>query len=108
MSAIKTHEMFDIVHGGDLEVSNEEGEHTLNVKTLMVSRQHPGRCQIFTQRENTGSLPSYKTKVYHGQIENIKPADTVTEFSIKARIDDEVRDLQLKTVPSKSSECCVQ
>jgi len=106
MSAMKTHELFHVVNGDDITFSNEEGEHILHVKSLMVSRQQPSVCQIFTEKENTGSL-SRATKVYHAKIETISPQSETTDFSVKAKVGTTFHKLQLKTVRSENSECTI-
>ena len=107
MSAIKTHEMFHIVHGDDIEFSNEDGDHTLQVKTLMISRQHPSICQLFTEKENTGSFKSCETKVLSGKIVTISPSSTTTEFAVKAKVGESFQELNLKCQKSADSECCI-
>jgi hypothetical protein len=106
MSAIKTHELFNIVQGDTITVEDEEGEQILNVKSLLISRQKPHICQIFTERENAGSM-NRGTQVYHAKIETIEPGATSTDFSVKAKVGDEFHKLSLKTVRSESSECII-
>lgn len=106
MSAIKTHELWDIVNGDDITVSNEEGEQTFKVKSILVSRQQPSTCQIFAEQENTGSVKN-NTTVYHGFINAIKPNSTSTEFEVKAKVGDEIHELNLQSVRSQSRECII-
>ena len=106
MSAIKTHEMFHIVAADDINFENEDGEHCFHIKSMMVSRQQPSICQLFAEKENTGSLVR-ETKVSNAKIEQINPETNVTQFSVKAKIGDEFRKLNLKTVRSENSECCI-
>ena len=107
MSAIKTHELFNIVQGDDIVFENAEGtEHVLKVKSLMVERQRPSFCQIFTERENAGSM-ARETKCYHAKIQTIVPETAYTEFAIKAKVNDDFHELKLKTVKSESSECTI-
>lgn len=106
MSAMKTHEMFNIVHGDSIQFENDKGEQTFEVKSIMVSRQQPSICQLFTQKENTGSL-ARETQVYHAKIETISPDTTTTDFSVRAKVGDEIQTLKLKTVRSESSDCCI-
>ena len=106
MSAIKTHEMFNVVAADDINFENEEGEHCFHIKSMLVSRQQPSVCQLFTEKENTGSLVR-ETKVYNAKIEQICPNPTVTQFSVKAKIGNEFQQLNLKTVRSENSECCI-
>ena len=58
MSAIKTHELFHVVDGDDITYENDGEEHTLQVKSVLVERQRPSVCQIFTEKENVGSMAS--------------------------------------------------
>ena len=107
MSAIKTHELFNIVQGDDIVFQNEDGEdQVLKVKSLMVERQRPSFCQIFTERENAGSM-ARETKCYHAKIQTIVPETAYTEFAVKAKINDNFHELNLKTVKSESSECTI-
>lgn len=107
MSAMKTHELWDIVHGDNITVENEDGEQSMLVKKMLVSRQRPSMCQIFTEGESTGSISSTTTKVYNGKIKTIVPTDNLTEFTINAKVGDHIQGLCLKTVKSQQSECTV-
>jgi|MDSY01.1.fsa_nt_gb hypothetical protein len=107
MSAIKTHEQFQIVTGDNIEYSNEDGEHSLQPTSLVVSRQTPSICQIFTTKENTGSLQSSETQVYHGKIETISPGTTATEFVVKVRVGESFQNVKLQCQRSESSECSI-
>ena len=108
MSAIRTHEFFDIVDGDMIEFENDDGPQSLRVKTIMISRQNPTVCQLFASAENTGSLTSRQTKVYHGQISSFTTLNsTKTDFSVKAKIGDEFKSLELRTTKSNSSGCCI-
>ena len=106
MSALKTHEVFTVIDSEEVLCTNGKDE-TVQIKSLVVSRMHPSRCQVFTRKENIGSMSSPETKVYNGVIETIRPSLDVTEFDIKARMNNELVGLTLKTVPSKSSECSI-
>ena len=104
---MKTHELWDIVHGGNITVENEDGEQSMIVKKMLVSRQSPSMCQIFTEGESTGSISSSTTKVYNGKIETMVSIDKVTEFTINAKVGDHMQELCLKSVKSQQSECTV-
>tara|TARA_B110000046_G_C12678266_1_gene267436 strand:- start:92 stop:415 length:324 start_codon:yes stop_codon:yes gene_type:complete len=106
MSAIKTHELFNIVSGDDIMFSNEDGEQVFKVMSLSVERQRPSICQIFTEKESAGSM-SRPTTVYNAKIENIIPSASSTEFCLKAKVNDEFQELKLTTVRSNSSECVI-
>lgn len=107
MSAMKTHELWDIVHGDVVTVENEDGEQSMIVKKMLVSRQSPSMCQIFTEGESTGSISSSTTKVYNGKIKTMVPTDNLTEFTINAKVGDHIQGLCLKSVKSQQSECTV-
>jgi len=106
MSAIKTHETFNIVSGDDITFENDEGEHVFHVKSILIERQRPSICQIFAEKENAGSM-SRATTVYNAKIEQIVPGSTSTEFSVKAKVNDSFHVLKLNTVRSESSECII-
>ena len=106
MSAIKTHELFNIVDGDDIVFENDDGEQRFRVKSLMVERQFPSKCQIFAEKENVGSM-ARGTKCWTAKIETIKPESASTDFSVKAKVNNEFQTLQLKTVRSASSECAI-
>jgi|TARA_B110000908_G_C9897402_1_gene289465 hypothetical protein len=99
--------MFNIVDGDDITYQNEDGEdQVLQVKSLLVERQKPSVCQIFTEKENAGSM-SRETKCFHAKIETITPGTSHTEFAVKAKVNNEFHTLNLKTVRSESSECTI-
>jgi hypothetical protein len=109
MSAIKTHEFFNIVGGDRIDFENESGPQSLKVSRMMVSRQNPTLCQLFAHEENRGSISSRETKVYHGQIDAFTKTvnSSETKFSVKAKIGDQIQTLELQTVKSNNSECCI-
>jgi len=106
MSAIKTHELWTIVHGDDITFKNEEGEQTFKVKSILVSRQRPKTCQIFAEQENAGSV-SNNTTVYHGFINAITPNSASTDFEVKAKVGEQIQELNLQSVRSESRECII-
>jgi hypothetical protein len=107
MSAMKTHDLWDIVHGDNITVENEDGEQSMVVKKMLVSRTRPSTCQIFTECESVGSIASSTTKVYSGRIETMVPTDNITNFTINAKVGDHLQELCLKTVKSQQSECTI-
>lgn len=108
MSAIKTHEFFTVVSGDQVDFENEDGTHKLQVKTMMIPRANPTTCQLFTEKENTGSLSSRETRVYHGSIVSFSTGDSPTrKFQVKAKVGDAFKELNLQTVKSHNSECCI-
>jgi hypothetical protein len=107
MSAIKQHELWDIVHGDDIMYSNESGEQTMKCKRLLVSRQRPSHCQVFAESENTGSISSSNTQIYPGKISSSVPNDVGSEFTVKTKVAGEVKELKFKSVRSQNSECII-
>lgn len=107
MSAIKTHETFHILAAELVEFSNEDGDHKLKAKSLLVSRQWPNFCQIFAEEENIGSLQSCETIVLTGKIVTISPTSTSTDFLVKAKVGETFHELNLKCQKSADSECCI-
>tara|TARA_B110000091_G_scaffold130897_1_gene140334 strand:- start:6082 stop:6408 length:327 start_codon:yes stop_codon:yes gene_type:complete len=107
MSAMKTHELWDIIHGDDITFENEEGQQKMTVKKLLVYRRNPSLCQIFTEGESTGSISSRNTRVYSGKIESMVPTDKATNFTIKAKVGDNIQGLTLESVKSQQSECTI-
>ena len=53
------------------------------------------------------SISSSTTKVYNGKIKTIVPTDNLTEFTINAKVGDQIQGLCLKSVKSQQSECTV-
>ena len=107
MSAIKTHDVWDVVHGDDVVIQNEDGSVTHNVKSIMIDRNKPSFCQLFTEGENTGSLSSRSTKVLSAKINSISPNVNTTDFAVNAKVGEEVQILNFKTVKNKNSECII-
>lgn len=106
MSAIRTHTLFNIVQGDNITFENDDGEQTLKVKSLLLSRQQPHICQIFTEREAAGSM-NRGTQVYHAKVETIEPGVASTDFFVKAKVGDNFHSLTLKTVRSEESDCVI-
>ena len=107
MSAMKQHELWDIVHGDDIECSSDSGPQTMKCKRLLVSRQRPSHCQVFVESENAGSISSSNTQVYPGKISSSVPNEVGSDFTVKTKIEGKVQELTFKSVRSKSSECII-
>jgi len=107
MSAIKTHDLWDVVHGDDVVITNEDGSKHHIVKSILVDRNKPSFCQLFTEGENTGSLASRETKVLNAKINTITPNVACTDFAVNARVGDTLHSLHFKTVKNKNSECTI-
>lgn len=107
MSHIKTHDLYNVVHGDNIRMVVDDGEKTLVVKSLLVNRQHQSICQIFAHAENMGSLASSNTKVYNCTINTIIPSVNSTDFNVKANVGNTSQTLVLKTVKSQNNECVI-
>lgn len=110
MSAIKTHDLYDVIHGDQIVFENEDGQQTLEVKTMLVDRQKPKTCQLFTAAENVGSMSSNTSQVYHAFIKDVRPSKKnplIQQFSVDAQIGDETRELNLQTLKSKNRDCVI-
>lgn len=107
MSNIKRHDMYNVVHGDEVLVKHEEGETLLQVTSVLVDRQHPSICQIFTSVEQKGSLAGNETKVWNCKINSVKPDKNSTTFNVQAIVGDTSQQLMLKSVKSESSECTI-
>jgi hypothetical protein len=107
MSAIKTHDVWDVVHGDEVVITNEDGSVVHAVKSIMVDRSRPSFCQLFVERENTGSLSSRHTKVLSAKINTISPNTNTTDFAVNAKVGEELQTLSFKTVKNNNSECTI-
>tara|TARA_B100000780_G_C21087423_1_gene438133 strand:- start:894 stop:1229 length:336 start_codon:yes stop_codon:yes gene_type:complete len=110
MSHIKTHDLYNVVHGDNIRMvvdDGDDGEKTLVVKSLLVNRQQQKHCQIFAHAENMGSLASSNTKVYNCTINTIIPGVNSTDFNVKANVGNTSQTLVLKTVKSQNNECVI-
>ena len=107
MSAIKQHELWDIVHGDNIEYASDSGPQTMTCKKLLISRQRPSHCQVFAESENTGSISSSNTQIYPGKISSSVPNEVGSEFTVKTKIAGNVQELTFKSVRSPSSECII-
>lgn len=107
MSAIKTHDLFDVVHGDEVVLTFDDNTVTHSVKSIMVDRNKPSFCQLFTEGENTGSLSSRETKVLSAKINTISPNINTTDFAVNAKVGEKLQTLNFKTVKNKNSECTI-
>ncbi len=107
MSAIKRHDMYDVVHGDEVLMLSADGEIRLKVKSLLIDRQRPTICQIFTASDSNGSIPLKETKVWNCKINHVVPAQNSMDFNVQAIVGSSSQELTLKTVKSESSECTV-
>ena len=108
MSAIKKHQLWDIVHANtDIGYTNEDGDHSLQVKSLLVSRQIPNECQVFCESESVGSVSGNSTTVYKGKITKITPKANHTNFDVEIKVGEEHQTLNLKSVKSRNNECVI-
>jgi hypothetical protein len=108
MSAIKKFRHWDIVHANtDIEFTNEDGDHTLQAKSMMVSRQIPNQCQVFCESESVGSVSGKSTTVYNGKIIKTTPKANHTNFDVEIKVGDHLQTLNVKSVKSKNNECVI-
>jgi hypothetical protein len=108
MSAIKKHQLWDIVNANtDIGYTNEDGDHSLQVKSLLVSRQIPNECQVFCESESIGSMPGNSTSVFKGKITKITPKANHTNFDVEIKVGEEHQTLNLKSVKSRNNECVI-
>ncbi len=107
MSAIKTHDVYHVIQGDEVLVTQDEGETRFAVKSLLLDRQRPSVCQIFTQSENKGSFSSNETKAWNCKIVTTEPSPHSVKFNVKAIVGDSAQMLQLTSVKAESSECII-
>ena len=108
MSSLKTHEFWDVVHGEELEMEDEDCVKNLRVRKIVVPRQDPQRCQLYMVRtDNTGSISAAESYVYHGRIDNIVPKEACMDFSVRTQIGDQVHKLMLTSVKGKGDTCTI-
>lgn len=99
--------MYDVVHGDEVLMTTGDGDTRLRVERLLVDRQKPTICQIFTTSENTGSLSSKETKVWNCKINHVVPAQNSMDFNVQAIVGDGSQELTLKTVKTEGGECTI-
>lgn len=108
MSAIKTHEFWDVVHGEELSLEDENGPKSMRVRKIMVSRQNPSQCQLFMVRtDNSGSIQLAESCVYHGRVDNITPKEACMDFVVRAKVGEDVHALTLTSVKGKRDNCTI-
>lgn len=107
MSAIKTHDVYSVVHGDDILIANEEGDKRFKVTSLLVDRQRPSVCQIFAESEHKGSFPSSDTKAWNCKVVSTEPDKNSVTFNVKAIVGKESQELALTSVKSQNSECII-
>ena len=108
MSAIKKHQLWDIVHANtEISYTNEDGDHSLQAKSLLVSRKNPNECQVFCESESVGSVSGSSTSVFKGKITKITPKTTHTNFDVNIKIGEKYQTLNVKSVKSQNNECVI-
>ena len=109
MSAIKTHDLYDVVHGDDILFTSEDETKKLKVRSLVMDRRSDRRdiCQIFAETENKGSLPTSDMKVLNCKITNITPDKTHYTFAVDAMVGKSPQSLSLKAVKSSNQNSCI-
>ena len=99
--------MYDVIHGDEVLMVHEDGETRLKVKSLLIDRQRPSICQIFTAVEHKGSLSVSETKVWNCKINHVVPAKNSTTFNVQSIVGEASQELTLKCVKSENSECTI-
>lgn len=108
MSSLKTHEFWDVVHGEELQMEDEDCVKNLRVRKIVVPRQDPQRCQLYMVRtDNPGSISAAESYVYHGRIDNIAPKEACMDFSVRTQIGDQVHKLMLTSVKGRGETCTI-
>ena len=107
MSAMKTHDVYNVIHGDDVLLTRDDNEQRFKVKSLLVDRQKQHVCQIFTQTENTGSMASSESKARNCRVVSTEPDQHSVKFNVKALVGDQSQDLVLTSVKSTGSECVI-
>jgi hypothetical protein len=106
MSAIKKYQLWEIVHANtDICYVNEDGEHRLQAKSILISREIQNECQVFCESESVGSLTGISTSVFKGRITKITPKANHTNFDVKIKVGEEHQILNLKSIKNKNNEC---
>lgn len=108
MSAMKKHQLWEIVHAStDVVVNNDEGEQLLQLKSMLISRKVPNQCQVFCESESVGSIAGNSTSVFNGKIIQAIPKANHTNYEIDIKVGDKFQTLNVKSVKSQNKECTI-
>jgi hypothetical protein len=110
MSAIKTHDHWQVLQGGTIhyEGEDEESVQPLQVRAIRVSRNNPSTCLLLTEKTyEGGSIPRTEQNVLHACITGTVPGATTTEFNVSTRLDGQSHALNLTSVKSSRKSCVV-
>lgn len=110
MSAIKTHDHWQVVQGGTIHYTGEEEEdrQPLEVRAIRVSRNNPSACLLLTEKTyEGGSIPRTEQNVLHAHITGTVPSANTTEFNVSTRLDGQTHALNLTSVKSSKESCVV-
>ena len=108
MSAIKTHEFWDVVHGEEITAEYDNESRNMRVRKIVVPRQDPQKCQLYMVRtDNTGSIGPAESYVYHGRVDTITPKDACMEFAVRAQVGETVHQMTLTSIKGKNDACTI-
>lgn len=109
MSAIKTHDHWQVIQGGTIHYEGEEEDaQPLEVRAIRVSRNNPSACLLLTEKTyEGGSIPRTEQNVLHARITGTVPSANTTEFNVSTRLDGQTHALNLTSVKSSRETCVV-
>ena len=84
MSAIKTHDHWEVVKGGEIKLETAESEENapIRVRAVRVSRTNPSLCELMTERTYMGgSISRTEHFVQQGHIQSTEPSSSTTNRS---------------------------
>tara|TARA_B110000858_G_C17509194_1_gene339592 strand:- start:39 stop:374 length:336 start_codon:yes stop_codon:yes gene_type:complete len=110
MSAIKTHDHWEVVQGGEIKLEAVESEQNapIRVRAVRISRTNPSLCELMTERTYTGgSISRTEHFIQHGHIQSTEPSSSTTKFNVSTRLNGEKLELNLTSVKSNKQSCLV-
>ena len=108
MSSLKTHEFWDVVHGEELQMEDEDGLKNRRVRKIVIPRQNPQRCQLYMVRtDNNGSIGAAESYVYNGRVDQITPKEACMDFAVRTQIGEGIHELTLTSVKGSADRCTI-
>ena len=109
MSAIKTHDHWQVLQGGTIHYEGDAEETTqpLEVRAIRVSRNNPSACLLLTEKTYEGGSIPKEQNVLHARITSTVPSANTTEFKVSTRLDGQTHALNLTSVKSSKESCVV-
>lgn len=111
MSAIKTHDHWEVINGGEITLPATEAEEnapTMVVTAVRVSRSTPHLCNLMTKKTYCGgSISRTEHFIQQGQIVSTVPSLNTTDFNVSTRIGGEKLKLNLTSIKSDDKNCVV-